>query len=109
MIFISFVQANTNMLLAGTVIAANLNAPGSWHDSRVAQSIYEKLLAQTPDGFYFVADTAFPRGVQQIARKIRAPIKTGQRMQGTLQDRSKGGDVCLYQGNVHVYDQRGID
>jgi hypothetical protein len=30
-----------------------------------------------------VADTAFPRGVQQIDGKICAPIKTGQRLQGT--------------------------
>lgn len=67
----------------GTIIAANLNAPGSWHDSRVAQPIYEKLLTHTPDRFYLVADTAFPRGVKQIDGKIRAPIKTGQRMRGT--------------------------
>jgi hypothetical protein len=66
------------------VIAAKVNAPGSWHDSRVAQPIYEKLRTRTPDGFYLVADTAFPRGAQQIEGKIRAPIKTGQRMQGTI-------------------------
>jgi hypothetical protein len=40
-------------------------------------------LTHTPDGFYLVADTAFPRGVNQIQGKIRAPIKTGQRFQGT--------------------------
>ncbi|KAF7340349.1 hypothetical protein MVEN_01954100 [Mycena venus] len=68
----------------GTVIAAKINAPGSWHDSRVAQPIYEKLRTRTPDGFYLVADTAFPRGAQQIEGKIRAPIKAGQRMQGTV-------------------------
>jgi hypothetical protein len=65
------------------VIAANLNAPGSWHDSHVAQPIYEKLLTQPPDGFYLVADTAHPHCVNQIQGKIRAPIKTGQRFQGT--------------------------
>jgi hypothetical protein len=66
------------------VIAAKVNTPGSWHDSRVAQPIYQKLRTRTPDGFYLVADTAFPRGAQQIEGKIRAPFKTGQRMQGTI-------------------------
>jgi hypothetical protein len=67
----------------GTIIAAKLNAPGSWHDSRLAQGIYEKLRNHTPSGFYLVADTAFPRGADQIQGKIRAPIKTSQRIQGT--------------------------
>jgi hypothetical protein len=68
------------------VIAAKINAPGSWHDSRIAQPIYEKLRTRTPDGFYLVADTAFPRGAKQIEGKIRAPIKTGQRMRGTMEE-----------------------
>lgn len=71
---------------AGTVIAARLNAPGSWHDSRIARDIYEKLRTQTPEGFYLVADTAFPRGAQQIEGRIRAPIKTGSRLRGTMVD-----------------------
>lgn len=67
----------------GTIIAAGLNAPGSWHDSRVARSIYQKLLTRTPEGFYLVADTAFPRGSAQIEGRICAPIKTGQAIHGT--------------------------
>jgi hypothetical protein len=47
-----------------------INAPGSWHDSRIAQPIYEKLRTQTPNGFYFVADTVFPHGAKQIEGKI---------------------------------------
>lgn len=74
------------MLKLGTVIAAKLNAPGSWHDSRVAQSIYEKLRTRTPAGFYLVADTAFPRGSSQIDGRICAPIKTGQRLRGTAEE-----------------------
>ena len=69
--------------MEGVIIACNFNAPGSWHDSRVAQPIYEKLLKETPDGFYLVADTAFPRGTEEIEGRIMAPIKTGQRMCGT--------------------------
>jgi hypothetical protein len=68
------------------VIAVQLNAPGSWHDSRVARPIYEKLCTRTPEGFYLVADTAFPRGAKQIEGKIRAPIKTGQRIRGTTDE-----------------------
>lgn len=69
--------------LQGVIIAANFNAPGSWHDSRVAQPIYEKLRNETPDGFYLVADSAFPRGTIDIEGRIVAPIKTGQRLRGT--------------------------
>jgi hypothetical protein len=71
------------MAWPGVVIAAKLNAPGSWHDSRVALPIYQKLRSRTPDRFYLVADTAFPRGSAQIEGKIRAPIKTGQAIRGT--------------------------
>jgi hypothetical protein len=67
----------------GCIIAANLNAPGSWHDSRVARPIYEKLSHSTPDGFYLVADTAFPRGATDIGAHICAPISSGQRVCGT--------------------------
>ncbi|KAJ7201960.1 hypothetical protein B0H12DRAFT_1080916 [Mycena haematopus] len=56
---------------------------GSWHDSRVALPIYEKLRTRTPEGFYLVADTAFPRGSAQVEGKICAPIKTGQAIRGT--------------------------
>jgi hypothetical protein len=74
------------LILIGTIIAAHLNAPGSWHDSRVAKPIYEKLLNQTPPSYYLVADTAFPRGVDQIQGRIRAPIKAGSRLTGTREE-----------------------
>jgi hypothetical protein len=54
-----------------------LNAPGSWHDSRVARPIYEKLRLRTPEGYYLVTDTAFPHGTDQIAGCIKAPMKDG--------------------------------
>ena len=71
--------------MLGPIIAANINVPGSWHDSRVVQPIYRKLELDTPDGFYVVADTAFPRGTQSIAGRIQACVKTGQCMQGTAE------------------------
>lgn len=64
----------------GRIIAACINRPGSWHDSHVAQPIYEKLRTRTPDGYYLVADTAFPRGASQIDGRILAPMKQGHRL-----------------------------
>lgn len=64
----------------GVIIACNLNAPGSWHDSCVACPIYEKLHLRTPERYYLVTDTAFPRGTDQIAGRIKAPMKDGARL-----------------------------
>jgi hypothetical protein len=93
------------------VIAANLNAPGSWHDARVAQPIYEKLRGHTPDGFYLVADTAFPCGVKQIEGKIRAPLKTGQHMRGTtseIQERTVFDRELLSYRQTAEWGMRGL-
>ncbi len=79
--FNRFAHTNaSDLLFTGTVIACRLNAPGSWHDSRVAQTVYEKLRSRTPNGFYLVADTAFPRGSAALRRGgfIRAPMKAGE-------------------------------
>jgi hypothetical protein len=67
----------------GVIIAANLNAPGSWHDSRTARPIYERLANDTPEGFYLVADAAFPLGAKNIEGRIHAPPKSGDRIKGT--------------------------
>lgn len=75
--FLHVTLIHAEILFSGEIIACNLNAPGSWHDSRVARPIYEKLRAQTPQGYYLVTDTAFPRGTDQIAGRIRAPMKDG--------------------------------
>ena len=79
-----FIQLLTRQKISGVIIDVNTNAPGSWHDSRVAQPMYEKLLTKTPDGFYLVADTAFPRGSLDIAGRIEAPIKHGETFRGTV-------------------------
>lgn len=68
----------------GVIIGARTNAPGSWHDSCIAQSIYKNLHTQTPDHYYLVADTAFPQGAVDIQGHIQAPLKDGQRVRGTL-------------------------
>lgn len=64
----------------GTILSAQLGAPGSWNDSLVARHIYEKLRDSTPDPYYIVADTAFPRGADQVTNKIKAPLKDGDRI-----------------------------
>ena len=61
----------------GEIIGCRTNCPGSWHDSRVAEGIYEKLEHETPDGYCLVADTAFPTGHNRISGKILVPLKAG--------------------------------
>ncbi|KLO06853.1 hypothetical protein SCHPADRAFT_837453 [Schizopora paradoxa] len=75
-----FVSSVLTFSPKGLIIACRLNAPGSWHDAKVAQGIFDKLRKDTPDGFFLVADTAFPRGARTIEGKIRAPLKQGQRL-----------------------------
>ena len=65
-----------------------MNTPGSWHDSRIAWPIYEKLLSRTPDGYYLVTDTAFPHGTNQIAGRIKAPMKDGTRLPVNEEDQN---------------------
>jgi DDE superfamily endonuclease len=89
-------------VVIGLIIAANINAPGSWHDSRVAQPIYEKLHTKTPDGFYLVANTAFPRGNREIEDRIQAPLKTGQQICGT---RAQIEEKMLYNRELLSYRQ----
>jgi hypothetical protein len=67
----------------GTIISVNFNAPGSWHNARVAYPIYKQLLSDTPDGFYLISDTAFPHGAADIDGRIVAPMKSGQKFKGT--------------------------
>ena len=66
--------------LEGTIRQAVLNVPGSWHDSRVARPVYRKLRDSTPDGYYLVADSAFPQGTGPIEGRIRAALKEGSRL-----------------------------
>ncbi|CDO76663.1 hypothetical protein BN946_scf184752.g1 [Trametes cinnabarina] len=64
----------------GLLKAAVFNAPGSWHDVKVARPIYKKLREKTPNGYFIVADTAFPRGTRSIEGRIQAPLKSGARL-----------------------------
>ncbi|KZT56611.1 hypothetical protein CALCODRAFT_435526 [Calocera cornea HHB12733] len=63
----------------GELIHAAINAPGSWHDSKVSSGIYAQLEEYTPDDFFLAADTAFPHNRNSIKTKIRTPVKSGSR------------------------------
>lgn len=93
---------NPLTLFGGTIIACNLNAPSSWHDSRVAQPVYQKLQRQTPEGYYLVTDTAFPRGSNQIAGRIKAPLK--QNSQLPVDERSQN-EVLEFNRQLLSYRQ----
>ena len=74
--------------ISGTLLHAVLNAPGSWHDAKVARALYELLLGDsTPDSYYLVADTAFPRSTPAIRRCIRTALKSTDRLPANLQER----------------------
>ncbi|CAA7260816.1 unnamed protein product [Cyclocybe aegerita] len=73
----------------GSIIACRMNAPGSWHDARVARPIFEKLRTKTPEGYYLVTDTAFPRGTDQIQGRIKAPMKSGTRLPADEKERAQ--------------------
>jgi DDE superfamily endonuclease len=79
-ILVFYLRKFTLIDFTGEIIACKVNAPGSWHDSRVALPIYEKLLSATLEGYYIVADAAFPRGMQSIEGRIKAPITSGTRL-----------------------------
>lgn len=76
-------------IISGIIRHVVLNAPGSWHDSRIARPIYEQLRDRTPEGFYLVADTAFPRGTREVEGRIRTALKEGERLPEDPQERDQ--------------------
>ncbi|KDN40849.1 hypothetical protein RSAG8_07867, partial [Rhizoctonia solani AG-8 WAC10335] len=73
----------------GTIIAARINTPGSWHDSRIALPIYDQLRGNTPEGFFLIADSAFPKLTigegNNLDQKIKVPLKAGAKVRGTAE------------------------
>ncbi|TPX30236.1 hypothetical protein SmJEL517_g06157 [Synchytrium microbalum] len=66
----------------GCIIWASINDPGRYNDSRVAGNLYPVLLdpTRTPGAYYLIADTAFPRVSDRLKQKIKAPIKSNDRL-----------------------------
>lgn len=60
-----------------------LNAPGSWHNLRIMQRVYDKLQDETLAGYYLVADTVFPAGSNKLKGRILSPMKVGQQLSGS--------------------------
>ncbi|QRV87752.1 DDE family endonuclease [Ceratobasidium sp. AG-Ba] len=73
----------------GCVIACKLNAPGSWHDARIARDVYLKLVNDTPAGFFLIADTAFRNNSVALEGKIRTPLKKGSRLPANRHERRR--------------------
>lgn len=61
-------------------MAAELNAPGSWNDGRIARRIYQQLRESTPEGYYLVCDTAFSENDNDVHSGIKTPLKDGDRV-----------------------------
>ncbi|OAV98490.1 hypothetical protein PTTG_05913 [Puccinia triticina 1-1 BBBD Race 1] len=61
----------------GTIMYPILNAPGSWHDSTIADLLYNQLLERTPPGYWIISNTAFPRKSKRLQSLILAPVKRG--------------------------------
>ena len=68
-------------------MTAVINAPGSWHDARIARPVYVKLLNPTPNTYYLITNTAFPCGTDLIQGKIKAAPKQNERVYGRAQER----------------------
>ncbi|EFP88159.2 uncharacterized protein PGTG_12606 [Puccinia graminis f. sp. tritici CRL 75-36-700-3] len=61
----------------GTIMPAILNAPGLWHNSTIAEPLYDQLLHHTPPGYLVISNTAFPRKSARLQSRILAPVKRG--------------------------------
>ncbi|OAV94053.1 hypothetical protein PTTG_02861 [Puccinia triticina 1-1 BBBD Race 1] len=61
----------------GTIMYAILNAPGSWHNSTIAELLYDQLLERTPPGYWIISNRAFPRNSERLQSQILAPVKRG--------------------------------
>ncbi|KAG8716903.1 hypothetical protein FRC08_008564 [Ceratobasidium sp. 394] len=74
----------------GTILSCVVNAPGSWHDARVSQTVYDQLIDDTPDNFFVIGDTAFPALGEGPCQRIKTPLKRGACVPGdTPEERSE--------------------
>ncbi|EUC59327.1 DDE family endonuclease [Rhizoctonia solani AG-3 Rhs1AP] len=73
----------------GCIIACKLNAPGSWHDFCVARHVYTKLIENTPEGHFLIADTAFLTRSPALDGKIHTPLKQGSRLPADRDERAE--------------------
>ncbi|KAG2336686.1 hypothetical protein BDR05DRAFT_978730 [Suillus weaverae] len=84
------------------IISAVLNAPGSWHDLHTSCPIYNQLRWKTPDGYYLIADSAFPHGMAAVSGKIQAPLKSGAVLPGNAH---KQAELLMFNQQLLSYCQ----
>ncbi|PLW15589.1 hypothetical protein PCASD_21778 [Puccinia coronata f. sp. avenae] len=72
-----YCSCNLTFAPDGTIIYSILNAPGSWHDAAIAAPLYNQLVYNTPQGYWILSDTAFPRKAKHMDQRILAPVKRG--------------------------------
>jgi hypothetical protein len=70
-------------------MAAVVNAPGSWHNSNVARPIYQILREKTPDKFFLIADSVFPRLGVGESQRIKIPLKKNAVIAGDAREKHK--------------------
>jgi hypothetical protein len=88
--------------VSGLIRSCVLSAPGSWHNSKVARPIYNKLVYNTPDGFYIIADSAFSHAPSNVKLKIRHALKSGERL---LNNTSKQANIVNFNCALLSYQQ----
>jgi hypothetical protein len=80
----------------GRVVAAGLNTPGSWHDSKAIRvtGLYDLIDSRVPDGYCILSDTAF-RG-SLLNSKVIKILKPGQNIpQGWTHEEYGDLEECI--------------
>lgn len=72
-----FVSAVILYGVDGRILWVSFNAPGSWHDAKIARRLYDLLIHRCPEPFAILADTAFPRN-EELRNKILSPLKENE-------------------------------
>jgi len=64
----------------GTIIAADLNWPGSKHDAFCSWRIYQIIVGEfLPQLYFLIADSAFPHSGQSVNLKVVTTLKSPER------------------------------
>lgn len=76
--------------------------PGSWHNAKVARPIYKQLRDKAPNGYFLVADLAFPRGGAEVEDHIHLPWRSGEPLP---QDHRERAAAIAYDNQLLSYRQ----
>lgn len=73
----------------GIVLFCALNASGRWHAAKVADDLDSKLSYDNPNGYFAIADTAFPRNHARLRERIMVPLKKTSKVARQLRRRGE--------------------